>query len=1204
MNKYRKTLLSSVAAIAISSSLLSAGYLPLTSVAKDDTWILFGVNGLAGTADQASDEGSFSITDSTTNTWTDSAADEVPATNTSNMATLDAVDSAKAPVEVRVNVSGFTYSQTEPVRTMYVTGATGESVIFSFTYKASLEGEKLEYKASDSDSVFFVTLDSSKTYSTPAPGVITPATTGGGGGVTLNSLVGTTANVVDYNLANNPPQVAEYDVAAYYDAEDANDSVRMYGYDAGSGTWELFDSRNSDAANDFLTIQKGKGYWAKIDTNDDNTTTGSGQLAGMVLGSSTISTADYDALNLANGWNLISFDNTDTEIRRATTGMLVAITTAAQTIKLYDSSLNNSVDVTFAVGDSDVELARKINYAISKAKVLGTLPKVFNLKAFPTNTANTLALISDKKFGIEDAAADTITGIQTINGAKVWDSTNSAIAATAPIDPVNGTIYESRYGEYFLMVEPLVGAGTAAGISVAGATVLNVTTTDGTTILTELVDINTSMVASTASLDALANIKAISVDVDQNTTDDYVLMSSAYPFDVRDFTVSRVFKYIADANGTVDVKNIGVVGNDIDALAINGEANASVVAEDINATALLSDDDGNGNIVIVSTLGGVNAGNTDISSSSVKFSVLHASGGDNLQAWDGTQLVTTTSDLAKGSVKAVYAPNAFVQQEITNKTTLDVTSLIGVTDSNVSIVYTTMYDTNVTGVEISDIEITTAAAFKTALESQLTDLNLTSTVDISGNVLTISGYDIINIYTDENTTGSYEVNGTSTLGYVASADATPLTDDLKYNSVYSPNYVLAGPLYTMRDTGFSLQALVTGATDISDGSVTWESIDLTRPTSEWLLSQDYNLFSTDPDAAYWAYLGTPATNSMSLTGDVDGVSYTTYFDGTTATNFFSGNIKVDLADVNQAALDDDSVRVVAIVSGKEIELKKDTTGTYTGAVNLYELKTSPISGTSTPVYIKVADGIGNKIEPQIIYTIDNTKPAAPVIEAVENGISVTPVADATGYYVFSGLVPESYTDGDEIAQFSAGGSVSGICAQATQASISDSAGSIQVVAVDGNGTITQGNISDIATSTFMAIAKSRMVLSDFQDVTGATSSSTGGTDYNSSCEAAATYTTNEYGISMTSETSNTTVKIAYTPLTLADGLGAGISVFVGDGTTVAKIDYADAYVGDEVFILLGTKTYGYTLPTRIIGEATTDTSYADLTADLKTGVTF
>ncbi len=1218
MKKYGKSLLSVAAAVAISSSMLSAGYLPLTSSTKDDTWILFGVNGIQSTATQASDAGTFSITDSTSNTWTDTTADEVAVTNSSNMATLDATDANKDPVEVRVNTSGYTYNETEPVRTAYVTDATGNKPIFSFTYKASLEGEKLEYKSGTDTVVYYVTLSSANTYNNPAVGVKTPATSGGTGGVTLNSLKDGATSLVDYNLSNNPPQVDNYDVTNYGDAADANDSLRMYGFDASSGAWELFDSRNSAAANDFETIQKGKGYWGKIDTNDDNATTGSGQLAGLVLGSSTIAKSDYTALNLSNGWNLISFDSANTEIRRSTTGMLAAINNSAGTIKLYDSSRNQSVDVTFTGSETDAEIAKKINYAISKAKVDGILAKVFDLKAFPTQTAGTFALISNKKFAIADGAGDNITTLRTLSVGtgtaaekSVWDVANKVLIDLSAGNAGNGAIYDSRYGEYFLMLQPLTGAGTAENVDSGQTAKVNVVANlKNATPDNQIIDVATSLTATTANLDGATGITAVQVDVNQDGTTDYALMSSKQPFYVRDITISRVFKYVpSDTNGTVTVSTVQSLA-DFD-ITIRMDSNATATAEDINNTALIADDDGAGNIVVIANQAAIASGTLQ---SSVEFSVLHKTGGDNLSVYDSGSLVTSNTDLAKGAVKAVYAPNAFVRSEITNSLDLNLTNYVPNSDSNYTFTFNNIFDINTTGAQIT--EPADMAALVTALTTQLSDLNITVTTSQASNIITLAGFDLIDANVDVNATTSagVDVTAATDLGAVNTASVADLTPDLKYNAVYTPNYVLDGPLYTMMDNGFRLAALVTGATQISDGSVTWESIDLTRPTSEWLDSQDYNLFETDPDAGYWAYLETPSSSAMSIANSpVSTVGYTTFFDGTTTTNFFSGNIDVELANVLPAADADDSVRVVATVGGQEVELTRDSasSSTYSGKINLYEITTDPITGANTDVSVVVADGLGNKIASTVVATIKNVKPATPSMTINANTVTITDAngSSAKQYYIFQDFIPEKYTAGDELVKSAAAGALTGACANATAVTISSTPGSLKLISVDGgqtgtgNGTLGTGNASDIFSIAYMPIAKSRVILSDYND--GGTSDvSVGGTDYNSSCESTAVYTNNEYGVTLTSETANKKVKVAYAPLTLADNFATPITMFVTDGTTTAKVDYPDAYIGKEVFIELDGKVYGYTFPTKAVAENSTDSSPISIASGLKSGVTF
>jgi hypothetical protein len=138
----------------------------------------------------------------------------------------------------------------------------------------------------------------------------------------------------------------------------------------------------------------------------------------------------------------------------------------------------------------------------------------------------------------------------------------------------------------------------------------------------------------------------------------------------------------------------------------------------------------------------------------------------------------------------------------------------------------------------------------------------------------------------------------------------------------------------------------------------------------------------------------------------------------------------------------------------------------------------------------------------------------------------------------------------------------------------------------------------------MPIAKSRFVVSD-SNTAGESTASTGGTDYNASCGVVATYTTNQYGISITSETSNLQAKLAYTKVVNNLGYGVPVTVWITDGTAKAKIDFAEDYLGDDAFVLLNGKTYGFTFPaTRAAAEAYTDGSPMSVLANVKTGVTF
>lgn len=256
MKKYRKSLVSVAAAVAISSSILGANYLPLTTSTSDNKWVLVGVTGYVGTSGQSAASGEYSVEDLVSNKWEDATEDNLGNEKT-DIGTLKAID--HATIKVRLDTSNYTIDQQEPTRTIYVTDATGNTPFFAFTYKAAFEGEKLEYESTlDASNVYYVTLNSDNTYSNPAVGVITPAT--GGNGITeatLNSLVTDAQSVVDYNLSNNPPLSSDYEPSVYRD-QDNNDSIRMFSYIPSTGGWDIHDSRNNDDSNNFNTIEKGK----------------------------------------------------------------------------------------------------------------------------------------------------------------------------------------------------------------------------------------------------------------------------------------------------------------------------------------------------------------------------------------------------------------------------------------------------------------------------------------------------------------------------------------------------------------------------------------------------------------------------------------------------------------------------------------------------------------------------------------------------------------------------------------------------------------------------------------------------------------------------------------------------------------------------------------------------------------------------------
>ena len=400
MFNYKKSLLSIAAATALAVTSVSADYIPLTDTGTNEqTWTLFGVTGLQiSGAGAGTSAGTFSITDSTANAVEDDVIDELfieglQASTGEDLAKVKAI-SPLSFIEVRVDTSDAVFNETEPVRTMYVTLTEGGGPSFAFSYRASLEGQRMEYSQNtDGSNARSITVSSEYTYNNPAYGEVIQEVAGiaGAGLVSLT-------DIVDYDFSNNPLDSAYYDKDAtpsHQDTATADQYLRVYTYDAATEVWGLYDSRNAAEANDFDELEKGKAYWAKMD--DDAAAT----VGGLVLGSASISATEYATAGIADGWNLMAFDKANPDIRKSATGLLLTLTggaVVADTIRMYDSSGNHSVDVTGIVGDTEAT-CNAINQAIKAAKVNGLFPDTFDLRAYPINAAaDTIALISSKRF--------------------------------------------------------------------------------------------------------------------------------------------------------------------------------------------------------------------------------------------------------------------------------------------------------------------------------------------------------------------------------------------------------------------------------------------------------------------------------------------------------------------------------------------------------------------------------------------------------------------------------------------------------------------------------------------------------------------------------------------------------------------------------------------------------------------------------------
>ena len=1200
MINYKKSLLSLATVMALSTTSATAGYIPLTGAGAnlDKQWVLFGVTGLlsSGTGGGTT-EGTFSISDDTKYTIIDSTKDEKFTKGLLvNSAYLGKAKTYTVSyVQVRINTDDFVGKETEPVHTMYVTMEENGGPAFAVTYDAALEGRTMEYSiSSDGSNAHTITLDSAKTYSNPGFGALIQ-TAAGAGGSSLSAL----ADMVDYDFTDNPPSSSSYSKTSHQSIAAGTEYLRVYSYDTANTKWDLFDTRNSDAVNDFTELKKGKAYWGKMDEDGD-------KQAGLVLGSSSISSLEYQAAGITAGWNLVSFSAENSTIRKSATGLILTLKDADGGLKIWDSSGNQSVSAAHVQGSDVAKVSTSclsINQAVKQAKLEGKMPATFDLKAFPISTTQ-IVLISNKRFMIDEITADSVGAVTTLTGADPYTvdpadigNTDDSVATDLDFNvPTSAAL--SKYGEYTMIIEPLVGPGTAAD-KTADKVKLHIQNASADATDTTIISMDEDNAAITAITNTIVDIDgiatggstfkgtAIDTDIDSVTLDvDKILIASTKPFYVRDHTFSRVFTYTdTDDTGAGYIRGAGT-DEDV-AFAANTDTTADAVALFDAKTDTTGFDAGSNTLVVITS--NANASKFDIT--------------ENIETKAGhLEDSTTSSDLAKGAVKGVYSLDAYATAGVT--TTLKHTVIDNETPDEADDVIVFKVKNNY-GIVYSHPVYTptyyggTAANWmselQTLVEAAMTAAKVTATVSVSGDVLTIVSSDVIDIAWDWSVTGAGSAedsiatttDGTGTIVHGTLDTVSPdLASDLQFNAVYAPNYVSDGPLYSMKEAGFDMKAMVTGSTQLSDGSVSWESIDLTRKPSEWLSSQDYALFQTDAEAGYWVYLeATAGASALAITKTTFTPVYTSHFNvnGTTYNNI-AGQIAVEVAGLPQVgdANYDNSAVVTALVNGETVELtKKSTNSVYSGDISSYEL--GILAGSDYGINVNVADGLGSHLMNQSSgKTVDFTKPTAPVISLGDgSAVSFTSTsADVAGYYIYNGQIPDYQTSSatNKLATLtSAEAAAYPLCSATgidTLAAFDTAAYALNVIAVDGTGKLGGGNASDITTQNYIPMLKNAIKLSDTN--AGESDPTTLGTLYGADCSETGPQT-EDYGMSITSETDLQEVKIAYQKEEGASDTAVQVTAFFKAETTIAKVTYSEVYIDSVVYIEVEGTVYSHKL---------------------------
>ena len=1258
MINYRKNVLSVVAALAISSTALYSTYVPLTTdgvylpaaAPKDGVWTLFGVtafNSPSGTT--GGEDGQFSIggglSTSAIDRTNDSSFEDGFAQGNDYLGKVKMLDAgANTYIEVRVDTSDIVFEDTDPLRTIYVkdTDADGEvsaTPIFALTYRASMEGKKLEYSRSIlGTDAKTITINSENTFRYAAIGVPTTASDADNS----DSLIAI-KDAVDFNLSNNPYSSSFYDKDTYGDVQAGNDRFRMYRFDAQNQQWEIYDMNNT--VNDFSNLEVGRGYWGRMQLD-------SSSVGGIVLGKATqqIPHATYTDLE-ADAWNLLAFDDFYPDIRNSSTGLRLDVN-ASTNLTLIDSS--TGYEIVVAIGGTDVVAdSQLINAAVANAKDSGSIARVFDLKAFPTGAGATqeITLISNKRFGVKDSTASGgITSVTTLLGNKPFDPVTLENEAFDVIElgDVNSSdgVY-SKYGEYTVIIKPLVGSGTAADENVSSISLVSGTATE----VIKILDLNSTIdtVAKVGTnLDLLDGYKAFGIDLkyESNSSDldpGYVLIASDNPFYITDKTYIRAFTVRDDAN---------IVGDgDVDfqfTIFGSGESAGGTNCTDtvVSDTAAVTIDERNVSDAINSTcLSTAGRSATDRTDSSQGYLIIAGNKDRYLDVQEKnstSRLQDATApyvdkdgntidaydygiDFAKGAVSELYIISKLASLDTMQKFVIDIDTYNNDLNDSISFELNTTGTYSNVGYEeynITNQQFTEAdtSTYFDLIEQKLGNLfaehNITYSIehngtsgDINGSVMTIltdNNVDGIRIATVELAGGSFEdanlsdANATKTSGVIDVVNAEE-TLNLKTNAYKSPDYVIDGPLYTMREAGFQLRALVTGAMNYQTDTMAWDNVDLTREPSKWFDDAgDYNLFGIDSTSGYWAYLTDPDSDESDFGIDGTKVSvntqkYHSHWDPRTgvATNHLVANFTVSLKDTLGSWDANNSITAVASIGGAEIDLRNSSNGglTFVSGVNTYD--NPGLLGDRQSILLKLSDGLGIKTDGNIDtgLVLDLEKPAKPVI-SLETGapkITTTYTENVT-YHVIGNTV----TNGIDEGNWGPADALLGASAVAgdglTKSEFEsykfckDGAAdpvTYKVFVVDGgsddNGTgkLGMGNASDFDEFTYAALLYDAARIQSIYN-TGIETVSLGD-EYNTSCELI-----NEdvsFGLQLTAMTEGATVTLASSAKYISDNAGQPLTIYVSNNGIIVRLDYQIPYATTEMYFEIAGEVWSYTLPT-------------------------
>jgi hypothetical protein len=1033
-------------------------------VLPNDQWKLIGVSGAfmegSGTGEISTGDDWYFATESDSNGFINNEATTVGLSDDSgtsdaydsstDLVRFNAVNSNYQSVTVSFDISDFEIDDYMPIRKMYVDSDSDGTADVNISYQSDLEGEIFHIKTitdTNEESSYYGYFNSS--YGETNPFVPTLLT---GTSSTYSFEI---RDIVDMNLTNNPGKdgqdgdLVDYKQASYQDDFDVNDYIKIFRLDSVNNRWESFNSKISDSANDFTTLNGGSAYWVWLHDESEDT-----EKHGFILGDGNISVDTFSSSNsplsstlgtskdsahtmLDSGWNMLSFP--DGNIRYSATGLVMEINDTTQdgnSFKISDEVGKESFDAYIydIDGDGTVdinEIVRSINNGIAGAIEDGNLSKNFNIRAFAVGDGNVI-LISDKRFRVYDINSSSehagiIKGVKTIGGQNPYILSSNNYGS---VTNLSSTGVASKYGEYSLIFTvPNDGAGNTAGsLNSANQGLGSIQINDNNGI--DISGNNLSQVKSKLVTAGLSNFHYTILDLDGNDENDSILIvNTSSPFYIRDHTFTKVYRLDDNhplQSGDPDIYFDKSGDDDFTTITLDHGSSTVAIVTDLNDT-LNTDFDAN-----VSNSSDANYTYITTVNSDYRDFDLKEFGTDDIFT-----RVTSNNPLALGAITKLYSLSDLAKADV-NKSIYSVeidstaNPLNNDGDINISI------DNIIGGYDVvpGDEAGKICYGLKVVLNSLNANIyaecntsdSLTDTNDTS--LLTVTGYfskaGIINNNTQVdlggNNNNSYDYLedwDSASIGGVALNSADSLIDDLTYTPFYSPDFPTSESILPyIRENDYTVNSILT-AVDNGSGSVSWKYLDLTTDADDWFSSlYDYDLFSIEKERGYFLNLESSTSASLSLTSTLNLNFYQHYNNDNNVTglttagnvdNFFDGTLTVKLS-----GDEGDNSQVVATIQNRDYTMFKNGS-TY--SLELTRTNFPYIAMSDSNITITAYDETGNIETDEVEFNLSS--PATPVFKFFNGKIAFigSTSSDLSAFNIYSGRIDDLYSTSESYGNF-------------------------------------------------------------------------------------------------------------------------------------------------------------------------------------------